>query len=108
MRNKWNEPELMVNDHHGVYMMQLWVELQKKDNTPAWKQICKQVGKESIDSLLAGPDDEFHFDSCQEIENMTFKTQTGQKFTIQYCEGGIWAIPFCFKGKKANEFFGNC
>jgi len=103
---KWTEPELMVDDHHGVYMMQLWALTNKANNKTVWKQIEKTLDSESIESLLNGPDDENHFEACQDVENMTFKTETGQKFSIAYAEGGLWAIPFCFRGKKADDFFG--
>ena len=108
MKNtKWTEPELMVDDHHGVYMMQLFVKQQKTDNTSTWKQIVKSCSEWTVNKILAGPDDESHFEACDNLTQKTFKTQTGQKFRIEYCEGGLWAIPFCFKGKKADEFYGN-
>jgi len=104
---KWNEPELMADDHHGVYMMQLLVSQNKADNTDLWKQIQKQMSESDLSAILEGPDCEWHFEACDSLTNQTFKTKTGQKYSIQYAEGGLWAIPFCFKGQKASEFFGN-
>jgi len=104
---KWNEPELMADDHHGVYMMQLLVSQNKADNTDLWKQIQKQMSESDLSAILEGPDCEWHFEACDSLTSKTFKTKTGQKYSIQYAEGGLWAIPFCFKGQKASEFFGN-
>ena len=65
------------------------------------------MSKESIESLL-NIDDEFYDESCDELTNVELKTPTGQKFHIQYAEGGMWLIPNCFyRTKAANEFFGN-
>jgi hypothetical protein len=105
MKNKkWNEPELMADDHHGQYMMQLLV----KDGLKPFilNQIKKQVTPETWESLQ-DVNNEWHFDACDTVTGLTLKTETGQKFSLQYAEGGLWAIPACFmRTKKANDFFG--
>lgn len=105
MNAKITEPELFIDDHHGIYMGQLaWRHLAERYK----KQARRKLSKETIESLEAGPDDEWHFDACDSFTNVEFKTETGQKFNIQYAEGGMWAIPFCFmRTNAANDFFGN-
>lgn len=102
-KKKWDEPELMADDHHGQYMMQLLC----KDILPIYQnQIIRKIGKDGWQAIMDGPDNEIHFEVCDEITNIELKTQTGQKFSLQYAEGGIWAIPACFmRTKKANDFF---
>ncbi len=100
---KWNEPSLLVDDHHGQFMMQML--FKEGLDSRYLKQAKKQIGNEAYQAVLDGPDNESHFDACDEVTNCIFKTPTGQKFTIQYAEGGIWAIPYCFKNTE--EFFGS-
>lgn len=101
----FNQPELLCNDAHGVYMMQLTF----KDLLPTYqRQAKKAIGEDAINDILAGPDCEWHFEACDSLTNVTFKTPSGQKFSINYGEGGIWAIPNCFlRTKAAEEFFGS-
>jgi hypothetical protein len=99
------QPELLVDDHHGQYMGQLaWQYLADRYK----KQAAKVLSAETIKSLENGPEDEWHFEACDSLTNVEFKTETGQKVTIQNAEGGIWAIPACFmRSKAANNFFGS-
>lgn len=99
------EPVLICDDHHGVYMMQLTCQtLQERYK----KQIIKQVGAETWQDVINGPECENHFNACNSVTGCTLKTETGQKFHIDYAEGGIWAFPACWmRTKKADEFF-NC
>jgi hypothetical protein len=104
MKAKWNEPTLLVDDHHGIYMGKIAYEIL---NERYKKQISKVASKEDIETLM-NVEDEWHHDVCDRIlANFTFTTETGQKFCLAYAEGGIWAIPNCFRGKKLEEFFGN-
>lgn len=107
MNIKWTEPSLLVDSHHGVYMMQLLVEQNKRERTRLWKQISVQLSEEDRQAILEGPENEWHTEACDTLTNKTFTTETGQKYTIEYAEGGLWAIPFCFKGKARSDFFGN-
>lgn len=99
------EPTLLADDHHGQYMMQLLIDGGLKPYI--LNQIKKQVCSETWESLKS-IDDEFHFDACDTVTNLTLKTETGQKFSIQYADGGLFAIPNCFarSSKKMSEFFG--
>lgn len=102
-KSYFKEPELMADDHHGVYMMQLLA----KELLPRYqKQIEKAIGPEAWQSVINGPDDEHHWDACDSVTNVTLTTPTGQKWSLQYAEGGIWAIPACFtRTKKFESFF---
>lgn len=104
-KNTIVEPELFVDDHHGIYMGRI---AYQQLNSYYMDQAKKQLSQDDIDSLNEGPDNEFYDESCDNLTNVTFKTPTGQKFNIQYAEGGMWLIPACFmRSKAANEFFGN-
>jgi hypothetical protein len=100
----FNQPELMANDAHGVYMMQLAFD----SLLPIYKnQAAKQLSKQTIADIEAGPECEYHFEACDLLTNVTFCTPSGQKWSLQYAEGGVWAIPACFaRTKAANDFFG--
>lgn len=98
------KPELFVDDHHGQYMGQIaWKQLADRYK----KQAAKQLSKEDITSLEEGPENQFHFEACDNFTNVTFKTETGQKLYINYAEGGMWIIPACFlRSKESEHFFG--
>jgi hypothetical protein len=101
-KKKWTEPDLFVDDHHGIYMGQIaWQQLAERYKD----QARKQLSAEDIKSIEAGPDDEWHFEAMTNLENMTFVTETGQKWELSYREGGIWAVPACYRGKKREDFF---
>jgi len=104
-RNTMTQPELFVDDHHGQYMGQIaWQQLADRYK----KQAVKVLSAETIKSLENGPDDEWHMEACDSFTEVEFKTPSGQKFFINYAEGGIWVLPACFlRSKAVNDFFGN-
>ncbi len=104
-KNTITSPELFVDDHHGQYMGQIaWQILADRYK----KQAKKHLSEDTIKSLEIGPDDEFHFDACYNLTNVQFHTPTGQKFYINYAEGGMWILSACFlRSKAASEFFDN-
>lgn len=104
-KNTIKEPELFVNDHHGIYMGQIaWQQLSERYK----KQAKKVLSKDDISSLENGPDDEFYFEACDNLTNVEFHTPTGQRLFINYAEGGMWILSKYFlRSKQANEFFGN-
>lgn len=102
-KNTITEPQLWVDDHHGQYMGKIAYE-QLNDRYKA--QANKALSEEDIKSIL-DTDCEFHHESVDNFTRIDFETETGQKFNLQFAEGGIWLIPFCFyRSKQANEFFG--
>lgn len=104
MRKTLREPALFVDDHHGQYMGQIaWEQLADKYK----KQARKQLSKEDVQAIKDGPENEWHHEAMDKFTNVVFKSPTGQKSRIDYAEGGMWEIPFCFlRTKKADEFFG--
>lgn len=97
------EPEILVDDHHGQYMMQLLVEnftdhykKQFVEKTPVWVQ-------EAIKSV-EHPD---HVEACVYITDyVDFQTEEGIDFRIDYAEGGLYAIAISFyETPEAEAFF---
>jgi len=103
MKTKFKTPELFIDDHHGVYMGQIaWSQLANQ-----YKLQAKKVLSEATIKDLENVESEFHCDACDQLTNVKFKTPTGQQWSLQYAEGGMWAIPQCFyRTKEANNFFG--
>jgi len=96
-------PELFVDGHHGIYMGKLAYEYLAEEYK---KQALKKLGKETIDEIL-DMDHENHHEAVDEFTRIQFKRPTGQKFTINFAEGGMWVIPNCFwRTKEADSFFG--
>lgn len=102
MKTKWTEPELLVDSHHGIYSYQLaWQYLSERYKNQA------KLSDETIKSLETGPDDEFYFESFDELEQVMFKTETGQRFQIVARED-IWLVPLCYMRTRGfNDFFNN-
>jgi hypothetical protein len=105
-KRKWTTPDLLVDDHHGVYMMHLLVKGEKQHRGRIYHELQKNLNPFALRSLLAGPDDEGYWEACDRVTQLTFTTPTGQKYVIDYVEGGLWAIPFCFRGKAREAFYG--
>ena len=108
MNNTWNEPSLMVNDAHGVYMVELFVKEQEKTKSFLWSQLLKMFNSDEL-NILKDCNNINHLELCDDLTNSTFKTKTGQKYSIAYNDGGLWAIPnnFMRNEKKCSEFFCN-
>jgi hypothetical protein len=81
------EPELLVNDAHGVYIPQIF---------------CQQYGQYLPERLnedkaicLSGPEHEDYFDAWDNIVDTEITNDKGQVMTIGYlpesCD--LWAIP---------------
>jgi len=103
-KSTMTQPELLVDDHHGIYCGKFAYEYL---NDFYKAQAKKQLSQETINDLL-NIDSEFHHDAVDSFMNCTYKTPTGQKFSIQFADGGVWIIPNCFaRSKAANDFFGN-
>ena len=103
-KNTILQPELFVDDHHGIYMGQI---AYQSLNDRYKKQVAKHLSKEDIEAIQ-DVDNEWYNEAVDNFTQIEFKTETGQKFNIQFAEGGLWVIPFCFyRSKQANDFFGN-
>lgn len=104
-KNTITEPQLFVDDHHGQYMGQIaWEQLAERYK----KQAAKVLSAEDIKSIENGPEDEWHCEAMDNFTRIEFHTPTGQKFYIDYAEGGMWVLSASFlRSKAASEFFGN-
>jgi hypothetical protein len=95
----FTSPELLVDSHHGIYSHQLAL----KDLLPRYqKQALKQIGAEDVQAIKDGPDNEWYWEAANNLEGVTFRTPTGQKFSIVSNED-IWLVPACFMRKKEYE-----
>lgn len=84
------EPELLVNDSHGIYVMQSFCK--------AYANYIANMDevKEDFDICLEGPDNEEYLEAWQMLEqNVRLTNDKGEMCTIGYLgEGGdLWAIP---------------
>jgi hypothetical protein len=85
-----NNPELLINDAHGIYIGKLFCEwyghlITNKDKL-----------QEDIDICLSGPDHEDYIDAwVNVIDNAEIVTDKGEKFTVGNLgeSGDLWAIP---------------
>jgi hypothetical protein len=97
------EPELLVRDAAGSYMMEMCINEVLPDYIK--QQILDKVGNEVYNSAT-DKEDEYHLDACDAITNINLKHEDGWEFYINYCEGGLYAIPLEFlDSKEAEEFF---
>lgn len=84
------QPELLVNDHQGIYIAQVFCQLY-----PAYITNMDKV-KEDFDICLLGPDNEDYFEAWANLmDNVEFTNDKGEKYSVgNLGEGGdLWAIP---------------
>ena len=80
---------LLADSHHGVYIPQLVV--QQYLEHPMWD--WSKVSKEDIDSVLAGPDNEWYWEAWENIENeVKVVDEDGTEYMIMYNED-LWLVP---------------
>ena len=84
------EPELLVDDHNGIYIAQVFCQ-----TFAAYITNMDEV-KEDFDICLLGPDNEHYFDAWAGLmDNVEFTNDKGEKYSVgNLGEGGdLWAIP---------------
>ena len=84
------EPELLVNDHRGIYIPQYFCQTYR-----AYITNMEEV-KEDFNICLSGPDNADYWDAWDNlINNVNFTNDKGEKYTIGnlYESGDLWAIP---------------
>ena len=94
-------PELLVNDAHGIYVIQAFCQAYAKYITN-----MDEV-KEDFDTCLLGPDEEFYHEAWEGLlNNVKLTNDKGESFTIgNLGEGGdLWAIPEGYDYDSENEF----
>lgn len=97
-------PVLFVDDHHGQYMGKIAWEILAEEYK---EQAKKHLSAEDI-AAITNIEDEWHHEAVDKFTRIDFKKSTGQKFNIEFAEGGMWVIPHCFhRTKAAADFFGH-
>jgi hypothetical protein len=84
------EPELLVNDSHGIYVMQSFCKVYA-----AYITNMDEV-KEDFDICVEGPDNEDYYDAWDSLlNNVKFTNDAGEPYYMgNLGEGGdLWAIP---------------
>lgn len=92
---KKREPELLVDSHHGIYVPQYFAQAY---DMRAW-----HVKPEDEKILLAGPDHEWYWDTCDDVERYAWAYPvkgSRKKYTL-YQDGDLWAIPEGFDFEAA-------
>ncbi len=90
MKQAIKEPELIVNDHHGIYIAQVFCQSYKPYITNMDK-----VG-EDFDICLQGPDHPEYIEAWIDLmDNVEFTNDKGEKYTVGNLgeSGDLWAIP---------------
>ena len=83
--------ELLLDDHHGIYIPQLFAEQfgdDADDVAQKWG-----VSAENVNILLQGPDAEGYWDAWDMILNVAERTVNGKTYTL-FQDGALWAVPF--------------
>jgi len=104
-QNTITEPILLVDDHHGIYMGQIaWEILADRYK----KQAIAQGFDDEFQSDISNIENEFYCDACDKLTYITFKTPSGQKFWINYYDGGMWIISaYVMRSKQFTDFLNN-
>jgi len=85
-----NEPELLINDAHGIYIAQLFCQTYSNYITN-----MDEV-KEDFEICLKGTDEEFYWDAWDNLlNNVQFTNDRKENYTIGNLgeSGDLWAIP---------------
>lgn len=90
--NRNNPFELLVDDHHGQYVGQVFAEIIKRELFPA-------VPADDWSVLDTGPDHEFYHDVCADMD--TWETCDG--ISIMWQDGGLWAVNWAHIGNTDDQ-----
>ena len=105
-QRRWTKPDLLVDERHGVYMMHLLVKGEKSHRGRIYHELEKNLNTFLLRAILQGPEHENYWEACDRVTQLTFTRPSGQRFIIDYVNGGLWAIPHCFRGKAREDFYG--
>lgn len=83
--NKQLQPELLVDDAHGIYIPQRFAQRWPLTH-------LKGVNQEQLDTLLAGPDGADYWEVWWEVLTQCTMEFEGEKHTLHQ-DGDLWAIP---------------
>lgn len=82
-----NPFELLVDDHHGQYIGQVFAETIKRE-------LFNSISAEDWAALESGPDHESYQDVCAELDQHS--TENG--ISLWWSEGGLWAVDWSYIG----------
>jgi hypothetical protein len=92
------EPCLVLSDHHGIYIPQLW---------------CSDITESECESLhvqwsdvqccQSGPDHEWYWEAWQAITDACYMTDDRGITWRLWQDGDLWEVP---DGYNSTEFFG--
>ena len=78
--------DCLVGDANGIYMGQVLLGVYNG---------IEGIPDEDREIILAGPDHEYYFDSCSDMEQFaTIQGDDGKKHGISYRDGGIFAVDY--------------
>ena len=107
MLTKENPFELLVDDHHGVYIPQVFAETVRRD------LFGETISAEDYAILESGPDHEHYWDVWYEVLN---SAETADGVSL-YQDGDLWAVNWSLIGdaeeiaeigSQALELFNSC
>jgi hypothetical protein len=89
--NRNNPFELLVDDHHGQYVAQVFAETIKRDLFPA-------VDAETWSILESGPDHELYVEVSCDLDSW----ETVDGVGILWQDGALWAVDWSYIGDAAD------
>ena len=90
--NRNNPFELLVDDHHGQYVAQVFAETIKRDLFP-------NVDAESWAILESGPEHDLYFDVSAELDSW----ETSDGISIMWQDGALWAVDWSHIGNADEQ-----
>jgi hypothetical protein len=90
--NRNNPFELLVDDHHGQYVAQVFAETIKRELFP-------DVSAEDWAILESGPDHEHYHDVAADIDSW----QTADGISIMWQDGALWAVDWSHIGNADDQ-----
>lgn len=78
-------PILLVDSHHGIYIPQIFAEGYSC-------RLTKPLTEEQVNDLKL-PENEFYWETWDDVLNMTIKDDNGIEHSIIQNDGDVWAIP---------------
>ena len=90
------EPELFVDDHHGIYALKVFAECINRERVVG-------ITDENYTILEEGPDHEWYWEAWDEVIDSA--VLTGKDGTEYYLwqDGALWIVP---KEYENEDFFG--
>jgi hypothetical protein len=102
MKTNNTYPECLIDNHHGLYIPQIYAK--------RFAEFTKGVSKETLDDLLAGPESETYFDSWSDVlDNGTLVSNIdGKEYRLIIGEGAgdVFIVPSEWEHDDATDTWG--